>query len=79
MENQITVFEQKQIRRTELIGTLTDSPTPQNYWAMLKKREPQLLTICEQLKMLATDGRKRLTDCANTEGSLFTKKTCRTA
>jgi DNA-damage-inducible protein D len=81
MENQVTVFEQKNIRRTEhngevyfsivdIIGILTDSPTPRNYWAMLKKRESQLLTICEQLKMFATDGKQRLTDCANTEGVL---------
>ncbi len=35
-----------------------------------KKREPQLHTSCMQLKMIAQDGRGRLTDCANTEGIL---------
>ncbi len=30
----------------------------------------QVLTACQQLKMIATDGRNRLTDCANTEGVL---------
>jgi hypothetical protein len=28
----------------------------------------QLSTICQQLKLVATDGKKRTTDCANTEG-----------
>lgn len=42
------------------------------YWAVLKKRlkdegASQLLTNCKQLKMTATDGKKRLTDVANTE------------
>ncbi len=54
----------------DVIGVLTDSVVPRNYWATLKKREPQLLTVCQQLKMPSTDGRKRLTDCANTEGVL---------
>ena len=35
---------------------------------MLKKREPQLYTICVQLKLKAPDGKQRETDCANTEG-----------
>ena len=42
------------------------------YWAVLKKRlnnegADQLLTNCKQLKMTASDGRKRLTDVADTE------------
>lgn len=54
----------------DVIGFLTESVVPRNYWATLKKREPQLLTVCQQLKMFSTDQRKRLTDCANTEGVL---------
>ena len=54
----------------DVIGVLTDSVVPRNYWATLKKREPQLLTNCQQLKMFSIDQRKRLTDCANTEGVL---------
>ena len=43
-----------------------------NYWAKLKQRlkeegADQLLTNCQQLKMTATDGKKRLTDVATTE------------
>lgn len=83
MENQNSMvpFEGKEIRKiwheeqwffsvVDIVGVLTDSVVPRNYWATLKKREPQLLTVCQQLKMSSTDGRKRLTDCANTEGVL---------
>ena len=35
---------------------------------MLKKREPQLNTVCVQLKMPSADGKNYLTDTANTEG-----------
>jgi DNA-damage-inducible protein D len=81
MDNELALFEQKLIRRIEhqgewyfsvidIIGVLTDSVVPRNYWATLKKREPQLLTNCQQLKIVSTDGKQRLTDCANTEGVL---------
>ena len=59
----------------DVVGALTDQPTPRGastYWAVLKKRlreegADQLLTNCKQLKMTAADGKKRLTDVANTE------------
>ena len=82
MENkELTLFENKPIRKilhndewffsvVDVIEVLTDSPIPRNYWSILKKREPQLHTVCMQLKMQASDGRQRLTDCANTEGVL---------
>ncbi len=80
-ENAMTPFEGKKIRKiwhdeqwffsvVDIVGVLTDSVVPRNYWATLKKREAQLLTNCQQLKMSSTDGRNRLTDCANTEGVL---------
>ncbi len=79
MNNQIAVFEQKKIRHIEhegemyfsvvdIIEALTDSPNPNNYWAKLKSRGEQLVTVCHRLKMAATDGRQRVTDCANTVG-----------
>jgi DNA-damage-inducible protein D len=52
----------------DIIEILTDSPKPKTYWAMMKKRETQPFTNCEPLKLVASDGRQRLTDCANTEG-----------
>jgi len=59
----------------DVVGVLTDQPTQRgasNYWAKLKERlksegADQLLTNCQQLKMTAHDGKKRLTDVANTE------------
>ncbi|MCI5773676.1 MAG: phage antirepressor protein [Erysipelotrichaceae bacterium] len=59
----------------DVIAVLTDQKTPRSastYWAVLKKRlkdegANQLLTNCKQLKMVAADGKKRLTDVANTE------------
>lgn len=59
----------------DVVGALTDQQTPRGastYWAVLKKRlkdegAEQLLTICKQLKLLAADGKMRLTDVADTE------------
>lgn len=59
----------------DVIAVLTDQKTPRSastYWAVLKKRlkdegANELLTNCKQLKMTAADGKKRLTDVANTE------------
>ena len=59
----------------DVVAVLTDQPDARHastYWAVLKKRlndegAGQLLTNCKQLKMTATDGKKRLTDVADTE------------
>lgn len=59
----------------DVVGVLTEQPTPRgasNYWAKLKERlklegANELLTNCQQLKMTAADGKKRLTDVADTE------------
>ena len=52
----------------DVIEVLTESKSPKVYWSKLKERDNQLLTNCQRLKLMATDGRQRLTDCANTEG-----------
>ena len=54
----------------DVIAVLTVSQDARNYWKVLKKREFQLVTFCNQLKLTASDGRQRLTDCANTQGIL---------
>ena len=59
----------------DVVGILTEQSTQRgasNYWAKLKERlkaegADQLLTNCQQLKMTASDGKKRLTDVADTE------------
>ena len=60
---------------TDVIAVLTDQTTARgasNYWAKLKQRlkeegADELLTNCQQLKMTAVDGKRRLTDVATTE------------
>ena len=58
----------------DVVGVLTDQSTQdgaRNYWKVLKKRlieegnEPG--TNCNQLKLLAQDGKMRMTDVADTE------------
>ena len=78
-QNSLQPFEDQEIRKVwhdeqwffsvvDVIHVLTDSPKPRVYWGVLKGRESQLFTICKQLKLAASDGRQRSTDCANTEG-----------
>jgi hypothetical protein len=55
----------------DVIAVLTESPNPQVYWRVMKKRLSdegnQTVTNCNGLKMLAADGKMRLTDVADTE------------
>jgi hypothetical protein len=77
---ELVIFQDKKIRRTEynkewfysvvdIVQVLTDSPAPRQYWGVLKGREPQLLTICLRLKLVAEDGKMRFTDCVNTKNA----------
>jgi prophage antirepressor-like protein len=82
----VALFEGQKIRRVlvddewwfsvvDVIRALTDSSRPDGYWVAMKARVNsddgiQLSTICRQLKLLASDGKKYATDCANTEGIL---------
>ena len=59
----------------DVVGVLTEQENARGastYWAVLKKRLKEegneLLTICKQLKMKATDGKMRLTDVADMQG-----------
>jgi len=55
----------------DVVGVLTESPNPNNYWKVLKNRlkkeGSQLVTNCNQLKMQSSDGKFYKTDCMNTE------------
>lgn len=86
MKNNLSLFEEKEIRRiwengrwyfsvVDVVYALTESRNPRDYWYKLKKRtkeedKVELLTICRQLKLLTSDGKKYQTDCADTEGIL---------
>ena len=82
--NQLQLFENKEIRTAwdeereewcfsvvDVVAVLTDSPNPQTYWRVMKKRLKdegnETVTKCNALKMPAADGKKRLTDVATTE------------
>ena len=55
----------------DVVGVLTDSIDPTAYWRKLKQRLKaegnETVTNCHGLKMTAPDGKKRLTDVADTE------------
>lgn len=59
----------------DVVKALTEQSSPRgasNYWAKLKERlkaegASELLTNCQQLKLKAVDGKRRLTDVATTE------------
>ncbi len=84
MESKLVVFKGKEIRRVlhndewhfavvDVVAALTDSDKPRDYWYRMKKRELEatqfeLSTLCRQLKLESTDGKKYQTEMANTEG-----------
>jgi DNA-damage-inducible protein D len=80
----IKLFEDKKIRSewdaegetwyfaiVDIVEALTESPNPQVYWRVLKKRLKdegnETVTNCNALKMEAADGKMRMTDVATTE------------
>lgn len=80
----IQLFEERKVRTIwddetetwyfsviDVVGVLTDSPDPNNYWKVLKNRLKkegnETVTNCNRLKLPAADGKMRLTDVADTE------------
>ena len=56
----------------DVVEVLTESVNPRDYWFKMKTRVAsedgvQLSTICRQLKLESSDGKKYLTDCADVE------------
>ena len=56
----------------DVVGALVESPNPNNYWKVLKKRLKdegnESVTNCNQLKLKSPkDGKRYFTDVANTE------------
>lgn len=58
----------------DVVSILTDSPDAKDYWYRMKKREKlsgiELSTMCRQLKLESTDGKKYETDCSDAQGLL---------
>lgn len=81
----IAIFKGKKVRRTiyknkwyfavvDIIEALTDSIKPRDYWYRMKMREKEdsgaeLSTLCRQLKLESSDGKKYQTDVVNTENA----------
>ena len=80
----LQLFEQRKVRTVwddqeekwyfsvvDVVGVLTDSPDPNNYWKVLKNRLKkegnETVTNCNRFKLRAADGKMRLTDVADTE------------
>ena len=83
-QDAIKIFEEKKVRTVwdseqekwffsivDVIAVLSDSPNPQVYWRVMKKRLKdegnETVTNCNGLKMVAPDGKMRMTDVADTE------------
>ena len=58
----------------DVVGVLTDSPNPRKYWSVLKTRlkneGSELTTICSQLKLLSSEGKRYMQDVLDTKGIL---------
>ena len=84
MDEKIAIFEGKKIRKVwdknaekwyfsvvDVVGVLSNSPDPRNYWKVLKNRLKkegnQSVTKCNQLKLQSSDGKFYTTDTADTE------------
>ena len=80
----IKLFENKKVRSiwdseqgkwyisiVDVVGVLTESPNPNNYWKVLKNRLKnegnESVTNCNQLKMQSSDGKYYKTDVADVE------------
>ncbi|MEK6957522.1 MAG: Bro-N domain-containing protein [archaeon] len=82
--NALIAFQGRNIRRTwhnnewwfsiyDIIAVLTDSADPKQYIKKMRSRNPTLDsnwgTICTPLELPTPDGKKRETNCVNTEGA----------
>lgn len=81
---QVALFQKKEVRKilhgdewwfsvVDIVQVLTESVNSRDYWFKMKIRVQsedgiQLSTLCRQLKLESSDGKKYETDCANTEG-----------
>jgi len=80
----IKLFESKKVRSqwdgeqgkwyisiVDVVGVLTESPNPNNYWKVLKNRLKkegnESVTNCNQLKMQSSDGKFHKTQCKKPE------------
>ena len=71
-----TVWDKEQekyyISIVDIVGVVSESDNPRNYWKVLKHRLKQegneSVTSCNQLKLKSSDGKYRMTDVVDIEG-----------
>ena len=52
----------------DIAEALTGSKSPRKYWNTIKSRNPQLSSICRQLKLMARDDKMYMTDVIDDDG-----------
>ena len=59
----------------DVVAALSGSGDGRNYWYVpknrLKKSAPEVLTACKGFRLLAPDGKRRLTDCFDNENHTY--------
>ena len=62
----------------DIVGVLSQSLDSRNYWYVLKNRlrksESEVLTNCKGFKLMAPDGKRRMTDCLTNDGVIALAK-----
>ena len=62
----------------DIVGVLSHSSDSRNYWYVLKNRlrkaESEVLTNCKGFKLMAPDGKRRMTDCLTNDGVIALAK-----
>ena len=52
----------------DVVFALTDSSNPRIYWNAIKRRHPELIAYCRQMKLYADDGKKYISDVLDEMG-----------
>ncbi len=55
----------------DLVSAITNTNNPRVYWGTIKRRHPELIAFCKQLKMKSSDSKAYLTDCLTEDGIEF--------
>jgi cell filamentation protein len=62
----------------DIVGVLSQSSDSRNYWYVLKNRlkkaGSEVLTNCKGFKLMAPDGKRRMTDCLTNDGVIMLAK-----
>ena len=79
--NGIVIFKDKKIRTVivdgeyyyaviDVLNIFLESSSPKSYWHVIKRRDSQLITNCNELSLNVQNGKTYKIECANKEGLL---------